>query len=54
MTVLAKFPAGGPHGTWPAEEYAQERRNEGQPAEVIMDLATDDFLVVVNRQKTER
>lgn len=55
MTVLAKFPAGAPRGSWPAEEYAQERRNEGQPAEVIMDLATDDFLVVVvNQQKTER
>jgi hypothetical protein len=46
-TVLERFPAGGPRGSWPAEEFAQERRLEGQPAEVIMDLATDMFLVVV-------
>ncbi|CAL9425308.1 hypothetical protein [Streptomyces griseomycini] len=46
-TVLERFPAGGPRGSWPAEEFAQARRLEGLPAEVVMDLATDMFLVVV-------
>ncbi|MET7513447.1 hypothetical protein ABZS88_08200 [Streptomyces sp. NPDC005480] len=47
--VLERFPAGGPRGSWPAEEFARERRLEGQPAEVVMDLATDAFLVIVPR-----
>ncbi|MBB4715965.1 MULTISPECIES: hypothetical protein [Streptomyces] len=46
-TVLERFPAGGPRGSWPAEEFAQARRREGLPAEVVMDLATDMFLVIV-------
>ncbi|MEU2925238.1 hypothetical protein AB0D42_17915 [Streptomyces sp. NPDC048304] len=46
-TVLERFPAGGPRGSWPAEEFAQARRQEGLPAEVVMDLATDAFLVIV-------
>ncbi|WP_086561569.1 hypothetical protein [Streptomyces africanus] len=46
-TVLESFPAGGPRGSWPAEEFAQARRLEGLPAEVVMDLATDMFLVIV-------
>ncbi|KOU61609.1 hypothetical protein ADK57_27215 [Streptomyces sp. MMG1533] len=46
-TVLERFPAGGPRGSWPAEEFAQARRLEGMPAEVVMDLATDTFLVIV-------
>ncbi|MEU1591524.1 hypothetical protein ABZ468_01350 [Streptomyces sp. NPDC005708] len=46
-TVLERFPAGGPRGSWPAEEFAQARRLEGLPAEVVMDLATDAFLVIV-------
>jgi hypothetical protein len=46
-TVLQRFPAGGPRGSWPAEEYANRRRQEGQPCEVVMDLATDAFLVIV-------
>ncbi|ELP61942.1 hypothetical protein ACKI1I_09620 [Streptomyces turgidiscabies] len=45
--VLERFPAGGPRGSWPAEEFARERRLEGQAAEVVMDLATDTFLVIV-------
>jgi hypothetical protein len=45
--VLERFPAGGPRGSWPAEEFAQARRLEGQAAEVVMDLATDTFLVIV-------
>ncbi|KAF2780776.1 hypothetical protein STPH1_5446 [Streptomyces sp. OM5714] len=47
--MLERFPAGGPRGSWPAEEFAQARRLEGLPAEVVMDLATDMFLVVVRR-----
>lgn len=47
-TVLAEFPAGGPRGSWPAEEFAAERRNEGLHVEVVMDLSTDAFLVVVD------
>ncbi|WP_369214961.1 hypothetical protein [Streptomyces flavofungini] len=46
-TVLERFPAGGPRGSWPAEEFARARRDEGQRAEVVMDLASDAFLVVV-------
>ncbi|MER6627055.1 hypothetical protein ABT301_02240 [Streptomyces sp. NPDC000987] len=46
-TVLERFPAGGPRGSWPAEEFAHARRQEGLPAEVVMDLATDTFLVIV-------
>lgn len=45
--VLERFPAGGPRGSWPAEEFARDRRREGQPAEVVMDLASDAFLVIV-------
>jgi hypothetical protein len=45
--VLQRFPAGGPRGSWPAEEFARLRRLEGQQAEVVMDLATDAFLVIV-------
>jgi hypothetical protein len=46
-TVLERFPAGGPRGSWPAEEFARDRRAAGQPAEVVMCLRTDSFLVVV-------
>ncbi|MFJ1607401.1 hypothetical protein ACIOHS_29080 [Streptomyces sp. NPDC088253] len=45
--VLERFPAGGPRGSWPAEEFAQACRLQGQAAEVVMDLASDAFLVVV-------
>lgn len=45
--VLERFPAGSPRGSWPAEEYAAQRMREGVPAEVVMDLATDAYLVVV-------
>ena len=46
--VLERFPAGGPRGSWPAEEFAHARRMEGLPAEVVMDLDLDAFLVVVD------
>ncbi|MGW1885952.1 hypothetical protein [Streptomyces sp. NPDC001970] len=51
--VLEVFPAGGPWGSRPAEEFARARRDEGLPAEVVMDLDTDAFLVVVPHQPTE-
>jgi hypothetical protein len=44
-TVLERFPAGSPRGSWPAEEFATARRAEGINATVVMDLATDSFLV---------
>lgn len=46
-TVLERFPAGGPRGQFPAEEFAADRRAASQPAEVVMDLRTDAFLVIV-------
>lgn len=45
-TVLERFPAGGPRGVWPAESFAAERRREGIPARVVMDLDSDSFLVI--------
>ncbi|MFE4857328.1 hypothetical protein [Streptomyces sp. NPDC056670] len=47
--ILERFPAGGPRGSWPAEEFAAEQRREGRAAEVVMDLTEDVFLVVVRR-----
>lgn len=46
-TVLERFPAGAPRGQWPAESFAAARRRDGVPARVVMDLATDSFLVIV-------
>lgn len=46
--ILERFPAGGPRGSWPAEEYAAAQRAQGQPAEVVMDLPSDTFLVVTD------
>lgn len=46
-TVLERFPAGAPRGQWPAEEFAADRRRQGIPARVVMDLASDSFLVIV-------
>ncbi|CAL9673053.1 hypothetical protein SUDANB15_07551 (plasmid) [Streptomyces sp. enrichment culture] len=48
-TVLERFPAGGPRGSWPAEEYAAAQRAQGTPdAQVVMDLSNDQFLVVTH------
>jgi hypothetical protein len=44
--ILAEFPAGGPRGSWPAEERAAELTAAGTPATVRMDLDSDSFLVV--------
>lgn len=46
-TVLERFPAGSPRGQFPAEEFAAQRRAEGQQAQVVMDIRSDAFLVVV-------
>ncbi|UFR07065.1 hypothetical protein KBP30_40635 [Streptomyces sp. Go40/10] len=47
-TVLERFPAGGPRGSWSAEEYAASQRAQGTNAQVVMDLRTDQFLVVTD------
>ncbi|MEU9632618.1 hypothetical protein AB0D89_38435 [Streptomyces luteogriseus] len=47
-TVLERFPAGGPRGSWPAEEYAANQRAQGTNAQVVMDLRTDQFLVITD------
>lgn len=44
-TVLERFPAGAPRGSWPAEEYASRLRAEGRTVEVVLDLPADDFIV---------
>ena len=44
--VLERFPASHPRGSWPAEEFADARRLEGIPVQVVMDLPSDDFLVI--------
>jgi hypothetical protein len=49
--VLERFPAGAPRGSWPAEEFAADRRREGIPAQVVMDLAGDAFLVIVEESR---
>ncbi|MEU7062579.1 hypothetical protein ACIA6C_18365 [Streptomyces sp. NPDC051578] len=48
--VVDHFPAGGPRGSWPAEEAAAERCARGEAARVVMDLERDAFLVVVGEQ----
>ncbi|MFD4543547.1 hypothetical protein [Streptomyces bauhiniae] len=48
-TVLERFPAGGPRGSWPADEYAAAQRAQGTTyARVVMDLTSDQFLVVAH------
>lgn len=47
-TVLERFPAGGPRGSWPADEYAAAQHAQGTTARVVLDLATDQFLVVTD------
>lgn len=45
-TILAESPASHPRGSWPAEGQAQQFRDQGIPATVVMDQPTDRFLVV--------
>ncbi|WP_217144790.1 hypothetical protein [Streptomyces sp. AC627_RSS907] len=47
-TVLERFPAGSPRGSWPAEEYAAAQRAQGTDAQVVMHLPSDQFLVVTD------
>ncbi|MFJ4865979.1 hypothetical protein [Streptomyces sp. NPDC088748] len=47
-TVLERFPAGHPRGSWPADEYAAAQRAQGTDAHVVMDLGGDQFLVVTD------
>ncbi|GGP84229.1 hypothetical protein ACWDY7_32105 [Streptomyces calvus] len=47
-TVLERLPAGGRRGSWPAEEFAASQRVQGTTAQVVMDLRTDQFLVVTD------
>jgi hypothetical protein len=51
--VVREVPAGGPRGSWPAEEYAAAQRAAGRPVEVVMDLETDAFLVVCGGKSAE-
>ncbi|MFJ3812257.1 hypothetical protein ACIPWE_38580 [Streptomyces sp. NPDC090073] len=44
--VLESFPAGAPRGSWPAEEYAAGQRRQGRSVDVVMDLASDSYLVI--------
>jgi hypothetical protein len=46
-TVVDRFQASHPRGSWPAEEKADRLRAQGQPATVVMDLPSDSFLVIV-------
>ncbi|MFE7712598.1 hypothetical protein ACFU6I_44280 [Streptomyces sp. NPDC057486] len=46
-TVLGRFRAGHPRGSWPADEYAAQGA-QGTDAHVVMDLPTDQFLAVAN------
>ncbi|OEJ21810.1 hypothetical protein AR457_41005 [Streptomyces agglomeratus] len=47
-TILERFPAGHPRGSWPADEYAAAQRDQGTDAQVVMDLGSDQFLVVTD------
>jgi hypothetical protein len=46
--ILAATPAGHPRGSWPAEEQAQQFRDQGIPATVVQDLPGDQFLVIAD------
>lgn len=52
--VLATSPMGHPRGSWPAEEQAQQFRDQGIPATVVAEIRKDRFLVVVPDQGGER
>ena len=47
-TVMERFPASHPRGSWPADEYAAAQRAQGRDAHVVMDLDSDQFLVVTD------
>ncbi|MFD7065184.1 hypothetical protein [Streptomyces sp. NPDC059906] len=52
-TILERFPAGGPRGSWLADEYAAGQQDQGTPARIVMDLQSDSFLVIT-AQPTRR
>ncbi|MDU9001684.1 hypothetical protein [Streptomyces mirabilis] len=41
-------PRRGLRGSWSAEEYAAAQRVQGTDAQVVMDLGSDQFLVVTD------
>jgi hypothetical protein len=43
--ILNRFPAGDPRSERKAKQYAAAKRAAGIPADVVMDLASDAFLV---------
>ena len=45
--ILATTPAGHSRGSWPAEEQAQQFRDQGIPATVVAESGDGRFLVVV-------
>ncbi|MFI1700645.1 hypothetical protein ACH419_32385 [Streptomyces bobili] len=47
-TVLERSPAGHPRGSWTAGENAAAQRAQGTNAWGVMDLPTDQFLVVTD------
>ncbi|MFB7918072.1 hypothetical protein [Streptomyces sp. NPDC056061] len=47
-TVLERFPAGHSRGSWPANEYAAAQCAQGTDARVVMDLGSDEFLVITD------
>ncbi|MFE5795539.1 hypothetical protein ACFQ8C_23585 [Streptomyces sp. NPDC056503] len=49
----AVAPAGHARGSWPADEYATGQRAKGADARVVMDLATDQFLVITDTTAQE-
>ncbi|MGW1893766.1 hypothetical protein ACWCP6_26470 [Streptomyces sp. NPDC002004] len=52
--VVESFPAGGPHGSWPAEELAARTCEQGIAVTVVMDLELDAFLVVESPDGADR
>ncbi len=52
--ILAESPAGHPRGQFPAEEQAQQFRDNGIPATVVQDLPGDRFLVLASDEEGQR
>lgn len=48
--ILAESPAGHPRGQFPAEEQAQQFRDNGIPVTVVMHQPTDRFLVITDEE----
>lgn len=50
--VMERCPTSRPRGSWPADEYAAAQHAQGTlDARVVMDLATDPFLVITETTK---